>query len=32
VIFELSDVLHTDFHLLQPYQEAFAHTRAENTP
>jgi hypothetical protein len=29
VIFELPDVLHTDFHLLQPYQEAFAHARAE---
>jgi hypothetical protein len=28
VIFELPDVLHSDFHLLKPYQEAFAEWQA----
>ncbi len=32
VIFELADVLHSDFHMLQPYQEAFTHAKAENAP
>ncbi|MFL5591014.1 MAG: hypothetical protein ACJ8DI_25650 [Ktedonobacteraceae bacterium] len=30
VIFELPDVLHSDFHLLQPYQEAFASMTAKD--
>jgi hypothetical protein len=30
VIFEIADVLHSDFHLLKPYQEAFAEWQQEH--
>ena len=30
VIFELPDVLHSDFHLLKPYQEAYAEWQQEH--